>query len=201
MAALAMGLGRMAEGCLSMHCRSGAGGGACARPVASKLRHPYLAEAWSQPGLAFAQTLIAPLGFCMGMPFPLGLTRVARLDPAFVPWAWGLNGCVSVVSAATLLAIDLGEFPNVINDSGVAPGATIRRLARMAGWGPLIPACGRTGADTGSAGSGGQKQRISASACARRRLAAISRMAGVPRKIAPRSPPVSRILSTVSAST
>ena len=60
--------------------------------------------------MALALALIAPLAFCMGMPFPLGLTRVARLDPAFVPWAWGLNGCASVVSAAaaTLLAMHLG---------------------------------------------------------------------------------------------
>ena len=60
--------------------------------------------------MAFALTLRAPLGLCMGMPFPLELTRVARLDPAFVPWAWGLNGCASVVSAAaaTLLAMHLG---------------------------------------------------------------------------------------------
>ena len=60
--------------------------------------------------VALALALIAPLGFCMGMPFPLGLTRVARLDPALVPWAWGLNGCASVVSAAaaTLLAMHLG---------------------------------------------------------------------------------------------
>ena len=54
--------------------------------------------------------LIAPLACCMGMPFPLGLTRLAREAPAFVPWAWGLNGFASVLSAAlaTLLAIEIG---------------------------------------------------------------------------------------------
>jgi len=54
--------------------------------------------------------LIAPLAFCMGMPFPLGLGRLARQAPTFIPWAWGLNGFASVVSAAlaTLLAIELG---------------------------------------------------------------------------------------------
>ena len=54
--------------------------------------------------------LIAPLAFCMGMPFPLGLARVSREVPALVPWAWGINGCASVVSAvlATLLAIEFG---------------------------------------------------------------------------------------------
>jgi hypothetical protein len=46
----------------------------------------------------------------MGMPFPLGLARVGRELPQLVPWAWGINGCASVVSAvlATLLAIEFG---------------------------------------------------------------------------------------------
>jgi len=54
--------------------------------------------------------LIAPLAFLMGMPFPLGLSRVSSRLPAWVPWAWAINGCASVVSAilATLVAIHLG---------------------------------------------------------------------------------------------
>ena len=54
--------------------------------------------------------LIAPLALCMGMPFPLGLTRLADEAPDFVPWAWGINGFASVVSAvlATLIAIEFG---------------------------------------------------------------------------------------------
>jgi hypothetical protein len=54
--------------------------------------------------------LIAPLAFWMGMPFPLALARVSRNLPAIVPWAWGINGCASVISAvlATLLATSLG---------------------------------------------------------------------------------------------
>ena len=54
--------------------------------------------------------LIAPLAMCMGMPFPLGLRRVAQAAPDFIPWAWGINGFASVVSAvlATLLAIEFG---------------------------------------------------------------------------------------------
>jgi hypothetical protein len=53
---------------------------------------------------------IAPLAFAMGLPFPLGLARLARAAPAFVPWAWGLNGCASVIAAiaALLLAIQVG---------------------------------------------------------------------------------------------
>jgi len=54
--------------------------------------------------------LIAPLAFFMGMPFPLGLTRLAERSPVLIPWAWAINGCASVISAvlATLLAIDFG---------------------------------------------------------------------------------------------
>jgi len=59
--------------------------------------------------------LIAPLAFCMGLPFPLGLGRLADHAPDLIPWAWAINGCASVISAvlATLLAIHLG-FPTVI---------------------------------------------------------------------------------------
>lgn len=54
--------------------------------------------------------LIAPLAFLMGMPFPLGLKRLSAEAPALIPWAWGINGCASVLSAvlATLLAIHIG---------------------------------------------------------------------------------------------
>ena len=54
--------------------------------------------------------LIAPLAFFMGMPFPIGLSRVADNIPDFIPWAWGINGFASVISAAlaTLLAIEFG---------------------------------------------------------------------------------------------
>jgi hypothetical protein len=54
--------------------------------------------------------LIAPLAFCMGMPFPIGLNRLADSAPDFIPWAWGINGFASVISAslATILAIEFG---------------------------------------------------------------------------------------------
>jgi hypothetical protein len=54
--------------------------------------------------------LIMPLAFCMGMPFPLALDRLGRNAPSLIPWAWGVNGCASVISAvlATLLAIHFG---------------------------------------------------------------------------------------------
>ena len=69
-------------------------------------------------GAAFV--LIAPLAVLMGMPFPRALARLNALDPALLPWAWGINGCASVIAAvlATLLAIHLGH--TVVILSGVA---------------------------------------------------------------------------------
>jgi spermidine synthase len=60
--------------------------------------------------IALALALIAPLAFLMGMPFPLGLARLARSDAALVPWAFGINGCASVIAAAaaTLIAMHAG---------------------------------------------------------------------------------------------
>ncbi|UCC55739.1 MAG: SAM-dependent methyltransferase [Gammaproteobacteria bacterium] len=57
-----------------------------------------------------ALLLLAPLAFCMGMPFPLGLAHIGNRRPSLIPWAWGINGCASVLSAvlATLLAIQFG---------------------------------------------------------------------------------------------
>jgi spermidine synthase len=57
-----------------------------------------------------AVLLIAPLAFAMGLPFPLGLGQVAAVAPCLVPWAWGINGCASVVGAvlASILAMHLG---------------------------------------------------------------------------------------------
>jgi hypothetical protein len=54
--------------------------------------------------------LLAPLAFAMGIPFPAGLSAVAEEAEALLPWAWGVNGCASVISAmlATIAAIQYG---------------------------------------------------------------------------------------------
>lgn len=60
--------------------------------------------------IALSLALTAPLAFFMGMPFPLGLKQLASETPDYIPWAWGINGFASVLSAAlaTLLAIQFG---------------------------------------------------------------------------------------------
>ena len=60
--------------------------------------------------LAIAVAALAPLGTLMGVPFPLGLAILGKRAPHLVPWAWAVNGSVSVISAvlATLLALSFG---------------------------------------------------------------------------------------------
>jgi hypothetical protein len=67
-----------------------------------------LAQGWK---ILLTLLLIAPLAFCLGLPFPLGLAAVASRAEALVPWAWGINGFASVVATllATLLAIHFGH--------------------------------------------------------------------------------------------
>jgi spermidine synthase len=75
---------------------------------------PLLTEpvmALSEPMRISAVILLsAPLAFAMGMPFPLGLAATCRNNAQLMPWAWGINGCASVLSAilAILLAIEIG---------------------------------------------------------------------------------------------
>ncbi|HET6766341.1 MAG TPA: hypothetical protein VFH08_03045, partial [Chitinophagaceae bacterium] len=57
-----------------------------------------------------ALPIVAFPAILMGMPFPLGLRALATTGEKNVPWAWGINSCVSVISAAlaALLAVETG---------------------------------------------------------------------------------------------
>ena len=50
------------------------------------------------------------LAFFMGIPFPTGLQRLSQTSPELLPWAWGINGCASVLGPiiATCFSISLG---------------------------------------------------------------------------------------------
>ncbi len=53
---------------------------------------------------------IALPSFFMGMPFPLGLKVLNGIDENDVPWAWGINGCITVISTslAVIVAVEFG---------------------------------------------------------------------------------------------
>ena len=59
---------------------------------------------------AIGVTSLAPLGVLMGIPFPKGIMWLERTSPDLIPWAWGVNGAVSVIASvlAALVALSAG---------------------------------------------------------------------------------------------
>lgn len=62
------------------------------------------------PRYLLAMALILPIGFCMGVPFPIALSSLGRQHADMIPWAWGINGFASVMSPilATLITMQFG---------------------------------------------------------------------------------------------
>ncbi|MDD4728970.1 MAG: hypothetical protein PHN55_09515 [Dysgonamonadaceae bacterium] len=60
--------------------------------------------------ILFSILLISPVAFFMGMPFPIGLKHLDGHNNSLIPWAWGINGCFSVISTvlATIIAVEAG---------------------------------------------------------------------------------------------
>jgi SAM-dependent methyltransferase len=54
--------------------------------------------------------IIAPAAFFMGVPFPNGLDTLQKNKPHLLPWAWGMNGGLSVAGSALarVLAVSSG---------------------------------------------------------------------------------------------
>lgn len=57
--------------------------------------------------IVLAACLLAPLGFLLGIPFAHGLSVVSAHDSALTPWAWGVNGCASVVGSILTVVVSM----------------------------------------------------------------------------------------------
>jgi spermidine synthase len=87
---------------------------------------------WPLPArLGMTVALLAPLGFLMGMPFPLGMRWAGTHCPGVVPWLWGINGVTSVLGSALsiALAIHFGLRATLFIAAGIygIAGATLAR--------------------------------------------------------------------------
>jgi hypothetical protein len=109
------GLGSLAAGKWTLRAAHACFGVALLTLVASLLLPailpPLLALNLSTPTrVVLSLALMAPLAFLMGMPFPLAWKQLQEVRPDVLPWAWGVNGCASVLSAvlATMLAMSFG---------------------------------------------------------------------------------------------
>lgn len=60
--------------------------------------------------LAATVGLLAPMGLLLGMAYPLGINILREFNEGLVPWAWGVNGVMSVVASvlASYVASKIG---------------------------------------------------------------------------------------------
>jgi len=81
--------------------------------------------------LAIAVSLIAPVAFLMGVPFPLGIRAIAATGGKHVPWAWAANGCASVVgSVCAVLGAMVWDFSTMLLVAGAIYVAALTVISR-----------------------------------------------------------------------
>ena len=81
--------------------------------------------AWAIPfarttRMAIAVATLVPLGIALGLPMPTGLRMLSARAPQLIPWAWGINGALSVVGAtlAIFIAMNWGFNTTLLAASG-----------------------------------------------------------------------------------
>jgi len=56
-----------------------------------------------------AAGILFPLGFFMGMPFPLGMKLASTRSTSITPWLWGINGATSVCASVIAVVISMSS--------------------------------------------------------------------------------------------
>jgi predicted membrane-bound spermidine synthase len=93
-----------------------------------------LAIAASLPArIGLAVAMLFPAGLLMGIPLPAGVRLLARTRPELLPWAWAMNGALSVLGAtlAVFIAMNWGFSVTLLTGAAVYAGAA--GLASRAG--------------------------------------------------------------------
>jgi len=82
--------------------------------------------AWAIPfarpvRIAVAVATLVPIGLVLGLPMPTGLRLLGARAPHMIPWAWGINGALSVVGAtlAIFIAMNWGFNTTLVAASSV----------------------------------------------------------------------------------
>jgi spermidine synthase len=55
--------------------------------------------------MAVAVAMLLPMGVALGVPMPTGLRLLSRESTQMIPWAWGMNGALSVLGATLAIFI------------------------------------------------------------------------------------------------
>jgi hypothetical protein len=77
--------------------------------------------------IALAVLILVPAGALMGIPLPAGVRLLSARQPSLVPWAWGMNGALSVMGATLAVFIAMNWGFSVT----LAAGAAVYGLAAL----------------------------------------------------------------------
>jgi hypothetical protein len=74
--------------------------------------------------------IITPLAMVMGFPFPLAIAALKEKQAGAVPWAWGLNGCGSLIGPVLGIAIAIyGGVTAVLLAAALCYGMTFAAIS------------------------------------------------------------------------
>ena len=96
--------------------------------------------------IAVATLMIFPLGFFLGMPFPLGILAIEKQPRGAIAWAWGMNGLFTVAGglASVLISLEWG-FTAAIGVALVLYAAAMLVFVALR---DMVPRSARSGAQT-----------------------------------------------------
>jgi predicted membrane-bound spermidine synthase len=87
--------------------------------------------------IALTVLMILPAGILMGIPLPAGVRLMSARHAALVPWAWGMNGALSVIGAtlAVFIAMNWGFSVTLLTGAAVylAAATLLHRTADNTG--------------------------------------------------------------------
>jgi len=60
--------------------------------------------------ILFTIVILAPVGILLGVPFAYGIQLLNQFNPSIIPWAWAVNGCLTVIGSilAVILSMNFG---------------------------------------------------------------------------------------------
>jgi hypothetical protein len=92
-----------------------------------------LARTWPTAGsIVLLLMIVTCLGAALGTAFPLGLRWIESTAPAHVPWAWAVNGCISVATPAGAMLLAMQSSFGTLFVAGAAAYA-VALLGTLAG--------------------------------------------------------------------
>jgi hypothetical protein len=69
--------------------------------------------------IPLALLLITPVALAMGTPFPLAIAVLKKEGVKAIPWAWGLNGCGSLIGPVLGVTLSIYGGINIVLMTGI----------------------------------------------------------------------------------